>query len=101
MTHLAMEAAIRFGAEKIYLAGVDLAYPQGLSHAEGTMDRAVMKTEGMISVEGVGGRTVHSDRLFISYRQWIEQRIESTPWITYYNLSHIGARIAGTRGKNG
>ncbi len=101
VTHLAMEAAIRFGAEKIYLAGVDLAYPQGLSHAEGTMDRAVMKTEGMISVEGVGGRTVHSDRLFISYRQWIEQRIESTPWITYYNLSHIGARIAGTRGKNG
>lgn len=101
VTHLAMEAAIRFGAEKIYLAGVDLAYPQGLSHAEGTMDRSVVKTEGMIPVEGVGGTVVYSDRLFNSYRQWIEQRIESTPWITYYNMSRIGARIAGTREQNG
>ena len=97
VTHLAMEAAIRFGAEKIYLVGVDLAYPQGLSHAEGTMDRAVVKTEGMIPVAGVGETTVYSDRLFISYLQWIEQRIEQAPWITYYNMSPIGARIAGTR----
>lgn len=97
VTHLAMEAAIRFGAEKIYLVGVDLAFPKGLSHAEGTMDRAVVKTEGMIPVEGVGGTTVYADSLFIAYRQWIEQRIELAPWITYYNMSHIGARIAGTR----
>ncbi len=100
VTHLAMEAAIRFGAEKIYLAGVDLAYPKGLSHAEGTMDRAVVTTEGMMPVEGVGETIVYADRQFISYRQWIEQRIELTPWITYYNLSHIGARIAGTREEN-
>lgn len=61
------------------------------------MDRTVVKTEGMMHVEGVGKTTVYSDRLFISYHQWIEQRIEQTPWITYYNMSHIGARIAGTR----
>ena len=54
VTHLAIEAAVRFGAKKIYLVGVDLAYPNGLSHAEGTMDRTVKSTEDMLPVKGVG-----------------------------------------------
>ncbi len=48
-SHLAIEAAVRFGAERIYLVGVDLAYPKRVSHAEGLMDRTERKnTEDML-----------------------------------------------------
>ncbi len=97
VTHLAIEAAIRFGAKKIYLAGVDLSYPNGLSHAKGTMDRSVKSTENMLPVKGVGDSTVYADSIFIAYRKWIEDRIALTPGITFYNLSHVGAKIAGTK----
>lgn len=97
VTHLAIEAAVRFGARNIYLVGVDLAYPKGVSHAEGLMDRTVKNTEDMLPVEGVGGLPVYADTMFILYRKWIEDKIALTPDITYYNMSHVGARIAGTR----
>lgn len=96
VTHLAIEAAIRFGGRSIYLVGVDLAYPNGVSHAEGTMDRTVKGMADMLPVKGVGGFTVYADSMFIAYRKWIEDRIALTPQITYYNMSRIGAKIAGT-----
>lgn len=95
VTSLALEVAIRFGAEKIYLVGVDLAYPGGVSHATGTMDRSTRSLEGLIPVEGVGGETVYSNRVFITYREGIEEKIKQTPQITYYNMSSVGAKIAG------
>ena len=30
-------------------------------------------------------------------RKWIEDKIALTPDITYYNMSRVGARIAGTQ----
>lgn len=97
VTHLAIEAACRFGAKKIYLVGVDLAFPNGISHADGMQDRTVKTLEGLVAIEGVGDSTVYADSMFISYRQWIEKKIAETPWVTYYNLSRIGAKITGTR----
>ncbi len=97
VTSLAMEAAIEFGAENIYLVGVDMAYPNGVSHATGTMDRSTRSTNGLLPVEGVGNKTVYASNAFIIYRQWMENRITQTPEITYYNLSKIGAKIAGTK----
>lgn len=97
VTHLAIEAAVRFGAGSIYLVGVDLAYPGGVSHAEGTMDRTVKSMEDMLPVEGVGGTVVYADSMFIAYREWIESRIALTPEITYYNMSGIGAKIKGAK----
>lgn len=95
VTSLAIEAAIRFGAEKIYLIGVDLAFPGGISHASGTMDREQKNTENMRSVEDVNGNMVYTQSNFTHYREWIESRIEETPQIIYYNMSKIGAKIKG------
>ena len=97
VTSLGIEAAIRFGAEQIYLVGTDLAYPNGVSHATGTMDRSKKSMEDMIPVEGIGNQTVYTTRAFIIYREWIENRIAETPQISYYNMSHIGAKIAGAK----
>lgn len=97
VTYLALEVAIRFKAENIFLVGVDLAYPGGVTHAAGTMDRAQKSTDNLIPVDGCGGTTVYSDTVFISYRRDIEGLIANNPGISYYNMSNVGAKIAGTQ----
>ena len=96
VTSLALEFAIHFGTKKIFLVGVDLAYPKGISHASGTMDRKIKKTDNMQKIPGTMGQTVYADRVFISYREGIEERIADEPQITFYNMSKIGAHIEGT-----
>ena len=95
VTSLAMEAAIQFGATNVYLVGVDLAYPDGITHASNTMDRGVKNTARMIPIKSVTGGIVHTEPNFIIYREWIEKRIKETPHIKYYNMSKIGAHIEG------
>ncbi len=97
VTSMALEVAVRFNAENIFLVGVDLAYPGGISHATGTADRSQISEEGLIPVEGCGGTMVYSDTVLTSYRHDMESRIAQTSWISYYNLSKVGARIAGTK----
>lgn len=97
VTYLALEAAVRFKAENIFLVGVDLAYPGGVTHASGTMDRAQISTDGLIPIEGCGGTTVYSNTVFISFRRDIEGLIANNPEISYYNMSNVGAKIAGTQ----
>ncbi len=96
VTDLAMEAAVRFGARRVYLVGVDLAFPGGFTHAEGTMDRKQKNLDNLDPVEGVGGKTVYADKVFSIYRKQIERRIAQTPQVEWHNMSRVGARIAGT-----
>lgn len=95
VTAMAIEVANRFGANQIYLVGVDLAFPNGITHATGTMDRSTKNLEQLIPVEGVGNQIVYTERVFIGYRNWIEEMITITPQIKYYNMSRIGAKIVG------
>lgn len=97
VTTLALDIVLRQGAKTVYLAGVDLAYPAGVSHASGTMDRHTRDISGMDPVEAVGGGIVYADRLFIAYRKWIEAKIKAHPEVAFYNLSDCGAKIEGAR----
>lgn len=96
VTSLAIEVAIQFRAKVIYLAGVDLAYPGGVSHASDTMDRAVKSVKNMRPVCGVMGKTVYTTPVFSIYLQWLENHIANQPQIVWYNMSTKGARIQGT-----
>ncbi len=96
VTTLAIDVAVRFGAETVYLAGADLSYPGGISHAQGTAYRTEMSTAGMVPLESVGGGTVYADTAMHAYLKEIEERIEKAPQVTWYNLSRIGAKIKGT-----
>ena len=59
VTYFAIEAANYFGAEEIYLVGVDLAYPNRHTHATDTMDyRKIMSDKHLIQVKDVQGRKV-------------------------------------------
>lgn len=97
VTALAMEFAIQNHARKIYFAGMDMAYPSGLSHARGTNLRESRSTEGMIALPDVKGKTVYTTPALSMYRQWIEARIASVKGITFYNMSDVGAYIKGTK----
>lgn len=96
VTTLALETAIYLKAKKIYLAGVDMAFPSGATHAEGTMDQSQKELSKLTPVMGVGGQIVYTDEAFAIYKQWIEGRIRENSQITYINLSKVGARIEGT-----
>lgn len=100
VTTLALEIALRLGASSIYMLGVDLAYPNGISHATGTMDRTDRDTNGMKKVKSVNGDLVYTDLLFDSYRIWIENKIKEYPQVNFYNLSTCGAHIEGCTGLN-
>lgn len=97
VTSLAIAVAVKYGAKKIYFVGIDMAYPGGLSHATGTMDRGEKDLKKLTPIEGVGGAVVYADPPFMAYREWIENCIELSPEIEYINMSKVGARIKGSK----
>ena len=96
VAHMALELAIYLKAKNIYMVGIDLAYPSGESHAVGTMDYRKKNTEHLPMTEGVGGKQVYTDRVFLIYKEQIEQVIKLEKNISFYNMSKSGARIKGT-----
>lgn len=97
VTTLALEILLRLGSSSIEMIGVDLAYPEGMSHAKNTMDERKRDTGSMIKIKSVSGGWVAADNLFIDYRKWIERKISQYPNIPVYNLSDCGAYIEGTQ----
>ena len=96
---LALDIVLKLGAKAVYLIGVDLAYPGGVSHASDTMDKKQRDVSDMEQVKAVHGGMVYADSLFIGYRKWMERKIEEYAKIPIYNLSDCGAEIAGTIGR--
>lgn len=99
VTTLALEIVLKSSAKTVELVGVDLAYPEGVSHASGTIDCEKRVVSGMEKVRAVDGTWVYTDILFNSYRIWIENKILEYPWVPVYNLSDCGAAIKGTERK--
>ncbi len=96
VTTLALDIAIRFKAKNIYFIGIDMAFPNGKTHASGTMDEKTVDTSNLIPIEDVNGNTVFTNELLYGYLKSIEKKISEHPEISFYNLSSIGAKIKGT-----
>lgn len=96
VSYTAIEAAIRLGAHNIYLLGLDLAFPDALSHAVDTPQRRKLDVSNYSLIDQVGGGKVYSDYAFSLYREAIEKLILMYPKVNFYNLSKIGAKIKGT-----
>lgn len=97
VTSLAVEAALRFGAKKIYLVGADFAYPDGVTHAIGTDRYEKRNVTDLIPVEGVAGGVVYTEASLDMYRRELENVIEQNPTVEFINMSKKGAKIRGTR----
>lgn len=94
---IALDVAIRLGAERVMCLGLDLAYPNHISHAEGTMDRQTCDMSNYYKVQSFDGGTVETSNLFLIYREWIEKRIEKETRCQFFNTSEGGAYIKGMK----
>jgi hypothetical protein len=96
VTTTALDVSIRLGARRIILLGVDLAYTNNLAHATGTSRREHNGTEGLIPVKAIDGSTVYASKLFVMYREWIENRIRDEKDVEVIDATEGGAWIKGT-----
>ena len=92
---LAVEAAVRLKAKKIYLVGQDLAYPDGKSYAAGMPYVADASKRGTMLVPSVDGGMVPTSEAFNWFRIGIETQIARYRDVEFVNLSMHGAFIKG------
>ncbi len=95
VTAVAINIAVQSGAATVDLIGMDLAYPGGQTHASGTMDNATIKTDNLIQVPSVDGKTVGTSAVFMSYIKDVENIIAKYPSVKFINKSRDGAYIKG------
>lgn len=92
---MAIEAAARLGAKKIYLVGLDLAFPGGNDYAKGMPHGKLAKSDNTMLVKSVDGGMVETAPTFNSFRQIIEGKIQQYSNIEFINMSKHGAFIKG------
>ncbi|WP_169332846.1 motility associated factor glycosyltransferase family protein [Effusibacillus pohliae] len=97
----AFDLACRMGGDPIVFIGQDLAYPDGRSHAAGTIFENIQKefdaSKGMKFVEGIDGRPVLTDRPLDYFRRWFEDQIELRRGERkFIDATEGGAKIRGT-----
>lgn len=97
VTSLAIEVAIKLGATRIDLYGVDLSYPNGMSHATGTPDLQEMNTEHMRKVPSVDGGEVPTLENMAIYIEDISKQAAVYSDVLFVNYSNHGAVIDGTK----
>lgn len=92
---LALEAAIRMGAKKIYLVGQDLAYPGGRKYAGNMPHAECPDAKWDMQVPSVDGSMVDTCEAFDWFRKAIESQIAKYDYIAFENMSKHGAYIKG------
>ncbi|MCR4584371.1 MAG: DUF115 domain-containing protein [Lachnospiraceae bacterium] len=94
---LAIETAVRLGARKVYVVGLDLAYPGGRIYAKGSDNDNAAKGEKNEWVESNDGAKVRTTPTFRFFKEQIEFQIARCPQVKFVNLSKQGARIKGMK----
>lgn len=95
--HPATDLAVKLGASRVFLAGADFCFPEGLSHVAGS--RAVpfdvtSKRDWVFSGEGEKVATTPSLR---GYLRDLECYLARHPEVSFYTCSRRGARIRGVQ----
>lgn len=96
VTTLALSILLKAGAKRINLIGADMAYLDGMSHAENVNDRKIRDNNNLEKVKSVTGNVVYTEKKLYSYLKWIEREIVKYTDIKVYNYSKTGAWISGT-----
>ena len=91
-----LEFAVRMFADKVYLVGVDLALPGGMTHAEGTRYRKKVDLADLIPQEDVNGNLVYTNYVLIESKTWFELIMEEAEGIEFINMSDVGLKLKGT-----
>lgn len=94
---MAIEAAVRLGAKKVYLVGLDLAFPGGKDYAGGMPHGKLSQDGTKMTVKSVDGGFVETAPTFNSFRVIIEQKIAEHSNMEFINMSKHGALIEGAK----
>lgn len=95
VTSMALEAALRMGAKKVYLIGADLGYPGGDTFASGVSHEAEKCEVSEDTVISVDEKIIPTTFIFLDYKNAIEKQIDDNPEVEVINRSAHGAYISG------
>lgn len=96
VTSMAIDLAYRMGAKKIYVIGADLAYPDGVTYANGVghdTGKWIEVEETLISVDD---KIIPTSIKFNEYKGMIEDQIAGYHGVEVINKSLHGAYLNGT-----
>ena len=96
VTSMAIEAAFRMGAKKIYLIGADLAYPGRTTYADGVGKSVTKWNADEKMVASVEDALVPTSKVFAEYIWQIEDQISRHPDCEVINRSLHGAYLKGS-----
>ena len=96
VTSDAMHVATLLEYDKIVFVGLDLAYTNDKSYADGTVNHGKSVSDGFYSCVDIDGELLPTTKIFNLYRKWIERYIAARPGIEFYDCTEGGARIKGT-----
>lgn len=96
VTHWAVDLALRLGAARVTMVGLDFAHPGGESHAAGTPDhrRVGGASAAHTLVDGFGER-VPSEPNLIAYLRDLEGYVRRHAEVEFARLDRRGARMEG------
>lgn len=92
----AIEVFIKFNCRKIVCVGLDLAIPNGKTHADATLEKRTIDEEGCRQVKAVDGGMVTTLKNLDIYRTFIENRVKQPNGVEFINSSQ-GAYIHGMK----
>lgn len=97
VAHSMVDLAYRFGADPIVLVGQDLSFAEGRTHASGAAcEGEIDKNREYIEVEDVNGRTVLTDKVFLSMLTFFNNYFARRRDRRFIDASEGGARIKHT-----
>ncbi|WP_408072063.1 motility associated factor glycosyltransferase family protein [Butyrivibrio sp. JL13D10] len=83
------------GVRDIILVGQDLAYSESRHHADDIED-GILDNDELIQVEGVDGRSVTTNKMWLKYRDFFVRQMKQNPNITLIDATEGGAMIEGS-----
>ena len=97
VAHSMVDLAYKMGADPIILAGQDLAYAGGKTHASGTTyENQKSNNQDLIEVDGIKGDKVLTSKAFMTMLSYFNNYFSKRPGRQYIDATEGGAKINNT-----
>ncbi|KXS40475.1 MAG: hypothetical protein AWU54_1967, partial [Candidatus Frackibacter sp. T328-2] len=98
VAHSMVDLAYKFGGNPIILVGQDLSFSEDKTHASGTIyDNNKVNDEGLITVEGINGDRVYTNKSFKSFLNYYNDYFANRSNRLYIDATEGGAKIDHTK----
>ena len=98
-----MDIALQMGGKTIIMVGQDLAYSDNRKHVSGHVhvngQDSIKPINTMRTVKSANGETLYTTLGLLSFKRWIENRIQDEPDKKFINATEGGAFIKGAEHK--